>query len=119
LLQNAIEATQDRIRKDGEGGGNPAAIGIYMAVQRGKDLQITVSDSGPGLPKGRDPESLTEPYVTFKEKGTGLGLAIVKKIMEDHKGRIEFGVTQDVASLEGWTDLGGATVSLIIPYHAS
>lgn len=116
LLQNAIDATQDRIRKDGEG-ATPGQIGVRLELLEGRDILIVLNDNGAGLPKGRDPQSLTEPYVTFKEKGTGLGLAIVKKIMEDHKGRIEFGVDQDIASLEGWTDFGGATVSMIIPYQ--
>lgn len=120
LLINAIEATQERLKKeqDSEKSG-PGRICIYLVLRDGRDIQITIADSGPGLPKGRSPESLTEPYVTFKEKGTGLGLAIVKKIMEDHKGRIEFGISQDVSSLEGWTDPGGATVSLIFPYRVS
>lgn len=114
LLQNSIEAVQERLKAEGEG-AEPGRIAVRMGRLDGRDLVITLNDNGPGLPKGRDPESLTEPYVTFKERGTGLGLAIVKKIMEDHKGRIEFGVTQDVAALVGWTDLGGATVSLIMP----
>jgi two-component system nitrogen regulation sensor histidine kinase NtrY len=116
LLQNAIDATLERIKKDGEG-AMPGQIGVRLGVLEGRDIVISLTDTGMGLPKGRDPQSLTEPYVTFKEKGTGLGLAIVKKIMEDHKGRIEFGTGQAVASLEGWVDLGGATVSLIIPYQ--
>ncbi len=54
-------------------------------------LLIEIRDNGPGFPKGQSPESLSEPYVTFKKKGTGLGLAIVKKIMEDHGGELSFG----------------------------
>jgi signal transduction histidine kinase len=48
-------------------------------------LQITVSDTGPGIPE----DMLTkmfEPYATNKLKGTGLGLAIVKKIIDEHHG---------------------------------
>ena len=114
LLQNAIDATNERIRKGGDG-AEPGQISIRLSRLDDRDIMITLNDNGIGLPKGQTPESLTEPYVTFKEKGTGLGLAIVKKIMEDHKGRIEFGVGQDVAGLPGWNDLGGATVSLIMP----
>ncbi len=116
LLTNAIDAVTDKIKQDGEG-AEPGKIDIRIETPEGHDVLVIINDNGPGFPKGRDPESLTEPYVTFKEKGTGLGLAIVKKIMEDHKGRIEFGLGQDVAGLKGLSDLGGATVSLILPLN--
>jgi two-component system nitrogen regulation sensor histidine kinase NtrY len=79
---------------------------------------VVVSDNGPGLPKDANPESLTEPYVTHKPKGTGLGLAIVKKIMEDHKGRLVLGTPEWMKTLDGWEDLGGATVSLVLSIEA-
>ena len=69
-----------------------------------------------GLPKHEDPSRLTEPYVTNKVRGTGLGLAIVKKIMEDHGGRLVIGVPEWIRSLDGWEDLGGASVSLVLPF---
>ncbi|HKZ22128.1 MAG TPA: ATP-binding protein [candidate division Zixibacteria bacterium] len=47
-------------------------------------------DNGPGIPN-EIKESLFEPFVTHgKVSGTGLGLSISKKIVEEHKGRIEF-----------------------------
>ena len=52
-------------------------------------LQITVADTGTGIPKGLY-RSMFEPFVTTKgEKGTGLGLWIVKGIVENHAGRIQ------------------------------
>jgi len=49
-----------------------------------------IKDTGPGIPKNIQ-ENLFDEYVTSgKEGGTGLGLAIVKKIVEEHKGEIEF-----------------------------
>jgi two-component system nitrogen regulation sensor histidine kinase NtrY len=66
----------------------------------GKDLVVTVTDNGIGLPQDR--ERLAEPYVTTRDKGTGLGLAIVKKIVEEHGGEIAF------APAEG----GGARVTM-------
>ena len=116
LLTNAIDAVEDKIKQAGEA-AETGRIDIRIETPEGHDVLVIINDNGPGFPKGRDPESLTEPYVTFKEKGTGLGLAIVKKIMEDHKGRIEFGLGQDVAGLKGLSDLGGATVSLILPLN--
>jgi PAS domain S-box-containing protein len=50
---------------------------------------ITVGDNGVGM----EPEKMKkvgEPFYSTKEKGTGLGLAICKKIVERHKGSMEF-----------------------------
>ena len=35
-------------------------------------------------------KDILNPYFTTKEKGTGLGLAIVNKIINDHKGLLNF-----------------------------
>jgi signal transduction histidine kinase len=52
-------------------------------------LQITVADTGTGIPKELR-TSMFEPFVSTKgEKGTGLGLWIVKGIVENHAGRIQ------------------------------
>lgn len=120
LLQNAIDSVQERVKKGESEPENysqeTGKIALWLDLIDGHDVIIAINDNGLGFPKGKDPQSLTEPYVTFKERGTGLGLAIVKKIMEDHKGRIEFGSDTDVTALKDWYDLGGATISLIIPF---
>jgi two-component system nitrogen regulation sensor histidine kinase NtrY len=109
LLQNAIDSIN----------GNPEQgtrkINILFAPVKDENYLIAVSDSGPGLPAGEDQDKLAEPYITHKEKGTGLGLAIVKKIMEDHGGRLVIGQPEWVRKTQGWEDLGGATVSLMLP----
>jgi two-component system nitrogen regulation sensor histidine kinase NtrY len=106
LIQNAIDSINTK-RVDG-------ALNILLH-QTDDDFIISVSDSGVGLPKGEDPSKLSDPYVTHREKGTGLGLAIVKKIMNDHNGKLIIGVTKDIKEIDSWQDLGGATISLIIP----
>ncbi len=63
---------------------------IKTGVADGRWIQITVADSGCGVP----PEKLEEifkPLYTTKEegKGTGLGLTISQDIIERHKGSIE------------------------------
>ena len=97
LLQNAADAIERR---------SDNALGKIVLELRfvGGDCLIAVEDNGIGLPE-EDRDSLTEPYVTKREKGTGLGLAIVRKIMEDHEGQLllEDGVN------------GGARVSLVFP----
>ncbi len=78
LARNAIEAMRDK-------GG---VLGI-VAELRGSELLITVSDTGPGIPKEVEGR-LFQSFVTAgKRGGTGLGLAIVKKIAEDHGGRVD------------------------------
>ncbi len=86
IITNALDSVTARLQKTPEPAGK---ISLTVTTQN-EWLDISIEDNGIGLPKDRDPQSLTEPYVTLREKGTGLGLAIVKKILEDHKGQIHF-----------------------------
>ncbi len=118
IIQNAIDSIEGRIEKQKKikGKAKLGHIDILLTVrEKTNEIVICVMDNGLGLPKNEDPSGLTEPYVTHKEKGTGLGLAIVKKIMEDHRGRIILGIPDWLKSIEGWHNMGGATVSLILP----
>jgi signal transduction histidine kinase len=82
LARNAAEAMADK-------GGK-----LTIKVTRDKDkhgeetLVITVSDTGPGIPKEIE-HRLFQSFVTSGKKGgTGLGLAITKRIAEEHGGTI-------------------------------
>ncbi len=70
-----------------EGSGT---LTIETQIQ-GKELVIKLSDTGIGIPSA-NLSRLIEPFFTTKEagKGTGLGLALTYKIIQEHKGRIEF-----------------------------
>jgi len=77
LLLNACEAIVP-------GTGN-VEIGIR---EKDHNLEIRVSDDGPGIPD-KVREKLFQPFVSYgKENGTGLGLTIVQKVVQDHGGDV-------------------------------
>ncbi|HEU4838824.1 MAG TPA: PAS domain-containing sensor histidine kinase [Micavibrio sp.] len=108
IIQNAIDSIHEK--------AGTSRLNVLLTTDAAREnCVICISDSGLGLPKGEDPLRLAEPYITHKARGTGLGLAIVKKIMEDHGGRLVIGANEWIKSLDGWEDLGGATVTLVLP----
>jgi two-component system, LuxR family, sensor kinase FixL len=77
LMRNAIEAMQQ----------SPSRALVLSAVARDGQVEISLADSGPGLPPdvaGR----LFEPFVTSKENGMGMGLSICRSIITQHGGQI-------------------------------
>ena len=63
-------------------------LGVRCRSDRDRQLEIAVSDTGPGIAPA-DRQQIFNPYFTTKPKGTGLGLAIVHKIVEAHEGRLQ------------------------------
>jgi signal transduction histidine kinase len=57
--------------------------------QLGEDgqIQISLHDTGPGLPLGMV-DQIFDAFFTTKPQGSGMGLAISKSIVESHGGRI-------------------------------
>ncbi len=80
LIQNAFNALEkmDHLRR---------WIKLSTRATVSDELEVSVADSGPGLPQ-IGTGSLFEPFVTTDENGTGLGLAIARGIVESHGGRI-------------------------------
>ncbi|MGB5237626.1 MAG: HAMP domain-containing sensor histidine kinase [Flavobacteriaceae bacterium] len=77
LVKNGIDAMK--------GKGN---ISIEI-LPMGKYVNILVSDSGQGIPKG-DFNTIFNPGFTSKKRGWGLGLSLVKRIVEEyHQGKIK------------------------------
>jgi len=55
----------------------------------GDTVEISVSDSGGGIPRDVAPR-LFEQFFTTKPQGTGLGLSIARQIAEEHGGEIRW-----------------------------
>ena len=117
VLQNAADSIRSRIHQQKSQSLEPdkAIVDIVVTKDAQDMLHIIITDNGMGFPQDVDLMRLTDPYVTRREKGTGLGLAIVKKIMEDHRGEIVLGTQKWNREIDGWRDLGGATVILTLP----
>lgn len=79
ILDNAVKYT-------------PSGGQISFGVKReGKNLEIVVCDTGPGIPEG-DFERVKKRFVRLDEArtqaGSGLGLALVEAVAEFHKGQL-------------------------------
>ena len=81
IIRNAIQALEEQ--KDGD------IIVTLNALYSDREMQISISDNGPGIPADVQ-EKIFRPNFTTKSNGNGLGLAISKRIVEGSGGRIEF-----------------------------
>jgi signal transduction histidine kinase len=75
LLLNAIQASP---------AGSPITVRV---TGRGRQAQVDVVDSGPGVPPELG-DDIFKPFVTTRAKGNGLGLAIARRIAEAHGGTL-------------------------------
>ena len=61
---------------------------LRIAVEpAGRWVRVTVADTGPGIPAGRE-ETIFAPFFTTKERGTGLGLAVARAAVAAHGGTL-------------------------------
>ena len=77
LMMNSIEAM-------GETGG---VLTIASQLDARGQIQVSVSDTGLGLPPGAA-DQLFEAFYTTKPRGSGMGLSISNSIVKAHGGRI-------------------------------
>ena len=81
LVRNAIEAM----------GGHPGTVDPLVSIETARtglqDIEVRVSDNGPGL--GPDEaEQIFESFYSTKAAGLGIGLSICRKMIESHGGRL-------------------------------
>jgi PAS domain S-box-containing protein len=77
LILNGIQAME-------ESGG---AITIKAQLLQDVQVQISVSDTGVGLPAD-EADHIFDAFFTTKPEGSGMGLAISRSIIESHGGRV-------------------------------
>jgi len=80
LLANSMDAMRDRPNVD-------RRIDIVAHRRGGAEVEITVVDTGPGIPAARV-ERIFQPFQTDKAKAMGLALAVSRSIVESHSGSI-------------------------------
>jgi CheY-like chemotaxis protein len=78
LISNAVKFSRS---------GDVVTLG---AVSTGREVRITVKDTGPGIPREHLPRLFDRFWQARRHdrRGTGLGLTICKAIVEGHGGRI-------------------------------
>jgi signal transduction histidine kinase len=79
LMLNAIEAMKEM--------GTPGKLTIATRQNENRQLVVSVTDTGVGLPLG-DAEQIFNAFFTSKPQGTGMGLPISRSIIESHGGRL-------------------------------
>lgn len=90
LIGNSVDAF------DGQDGIITLKLGIRENETGRRQIVITESDNGPGIPEDKI-DSIFEPFMTTKKNGNGWGLALSKRIITLHKGTIQ------VKSFQGGT----------------
>jgi signal transduction histidine kinase len=77
LMHNGIEAMK-------ETGG---VLTVKSQLNQEGQIQISIQDSGPGLPMGKV-DQIFDAFFTTKPQGSGMGLAICRSIVDSHGGHL-------------------------------
>ena len=80
VIENLVKNAIDAMLKKGE-------LKLHIESHQ-KNIKITISDTGKGMPKKLF-KQIFKPGFTTKKRGWGLGLSLSKRIVEDyHNGKI-------------------------------
>jgi len=80
LAANGLDATA---------GGGTVTVKVDLS-EDGQALEVSVSDTGAGIPPEARDKVFDLMFSTKGAKGTGLGLAVTRKIVEEHGGTVTF-----------------------------
>ncbi|HOK76608.1 MAG TPA: ATP-binding protein [Verrucomicrobiota bacterium] len=80
LMVNAVDAMKDMPLGERK-------LTIWTGMASPNEVQISVSDTGVGLPVGKS-EVIFQSFYSTKPEGMGMGLAICRSIVQAHGGRI-------------------------------
>ena len=84
IIRNALQAISSQPSTL-----SPDIIVVLNAMYAEREVQISISDNGPGIPEEIQ-HRIFMPNFTTKSNGNGLGLAISKHIVEASGGHISF-----------------------------
>ena len=97
LIKNSVESIQQKAENSHNFVKN---IGIELN-DLDDHISLIINDNGIGFDSlSKNIKEILNPYFTTKKQGTGLGLSIVNKIINDHKGSIEFTSKDDGAIIK-------------------
>jgi two-component system sensor kinase FixL len=85
VLLNLVVNALDAIRQTP---ATPRRIEISSRLVDGEFVEISVRDTGPGLPAG-SPGRVFDRFFSTKPEGMGMGLAIARSIIEAHNGTLQ------------------------------
>ncbi|MGD9974994.1 MAG: nitrogen regulation protein NR(II) [Desulfatirhabdiaceae bacterium] len=81
-------------------------VNVFHLEREKSFIQITIADTGQGIPEDVLSRIFDPFFSTKGSKGTGLGLAVCQRIIEDHSGKIEIESTEGI----------GTTCFIRLPY---
>jgi C4-dicarboxylate-specific signal transduction histidine kinase len=96
MLHNAVEA----IAASDHGA---RALAVASTLRDGRQIAVSVRDSGVGLPTAGAAEDIFTPFFTTKRGGLGLGLSICASIVQAHGGAMWARANADRGATVGFT----------------
>ena len=85
VLRNVVDNSRQAMPQ----GGVVEIKAVRRMDAAGKDIvRLTISDTGPGFPPGKEQE-VFDPFYTTKTRGVGLGLAVCRKFIRHDGGAVE------------------------------